>query len=172
MLSPIVRFAGEPSIRLSPSRACLPVPPRLSAVHGHCRNHPLTPVQAAPSAAAHARRIPLSAAGARHDGCLAADMRMLGARVFWTRTLWRRTPPPCWTSCGRRAPHGDAEAARLVRRGFARRLGAGLAAGLGRGRSADAQFRTSLPGAASIARSGPWRDRACRIDRDALRSRE
>ncbi len=23
------------------------------------------------------------------DGCLAADMRMLGARVFWTRTLWR-----------------------------------------------------------------------------------
>jgi hypothetical protein len=23
------------------------------------------------------------------EGCLAADMRMLGARVFWTRTLWR-----------------------------------------------------------------------------------
>ena len=23
------------------------------------------------------------------DGCLAADMRMQGARVFWTRTLWR-----------------------------------------------------------------------------------
>jgi hypothetical protein len=23
------------------------------------------------------------------DGCFAADMRMLGARVFWTRTLWR-----------------------------------------------------------------------------------
>jgi len=24
----------------------------------------------------------------RSDGCLAADMRMLGPRVFWTRTLW------------------------------------------------------------------------------------
>lgn len=23
------------------------------------------------------------------DGCLAADMRMVGARLFWTRTLWR-----------------------------------------------------------------------------------
>ena len=23
------------------------------------------------------------------DGCLAADVRMIGARVFWTRTLWR-----------------------------------------------------------------------------------
>ena len=25
------------------------------------------------------------------DGCLAADARQLGARVFWTRTLWRDT---------------------------------------------------------------------------------
>ena len=25
----------------------------------------------------------------RSDGCLAADVRTLGARVFWTRTLWR-----------------------------------------------------------------------------------
>ena len=25
------------------------------------------------------------------DGCLAADVRMLGARVFWTRTLWGDT---------------------------------------------------------------------------------
>jgi hypothetical protein len=23
------------------------------------------------------------------DGCLAADVRMIGARVFWTRSLWR-----------------------------------------------------------------------------------
>jgi hypothetical protein len=23
------------------------------------------------------------------DGCLAADVRMVGARLFWTRTLWR-----------------------------------------------------------------------------------
>jgi hypothetical protein len=25
------------------------------------------------------------------EGCLAADVRMQGARVFWTRTLWRDT---------------------------------------------------------------------------------
>jgi hypothetical protein len=25
------------------------------------------------------------------DGCLAADVRMIGVRVFWTRTLWRDT---------------------------------------------------------------------------------
>jgi len=25
----------------------------------------------------------------RSDGCLAADVRQLGLRVFWTRTLWR-----------------------------------------------------------------------------------
>ena len=25
------------------------------------------------------------------DGCLAADVRMIGARVFWTRSLWRDT---------------------------------------------------------------------------------
>ena len=25
----------------------------------------------------------------RADGCLAADVRTLGSRVFWTRTLWR-----------------------------------------------------------------------------------
>jgi quinol monooxygenase YgiN len=25
----------------------------------------------------------------RSDGCLAADVRTIGGRVFWTRTLWR-----------------------------------------------------------------------------------
>ena len=25
------------------------------------------------------------------NGCLAADVRMIGVRVFWTRTLWRDT---------------------------------------------------------------------------------
>ena len=40
-----------------------PVPPRLSAVHGHCRNHPLTPVQAALFAASLMLGASLSAAG-------------------------------------------------------------------------------------------------------------
>ena len=63
---------------------------------------------------------------------------MLGARVFWTRTLWRDTDAMRdFMRTQRRASHGDAKAARLVRRGFARRLGAGLAAGVDRGRSAD-----------------------------------
>ena len=32
------------------------------------------------------------------DGCLAADARTQGARVFWTRTLWRDRRQ-CMPSC-------------------------------------------------------------------------
>ena len=43
------------------------------------------------------RHVPLLLIGAfrskrqalESDGCLAADVRMIGARVFWTRSLWR-----------------------------------------------------------------------------------
>ena len=91
MLSPIVRFAGEPSIRLRPRKHASPfrrayLPSMATAAITRlrlCRLHFLPPLMLG---AFRSRRQALAS-----DGCLAADMRMLDARVFWTRTLWRDT---------------------------------------------------------------------------------
>ena len=82
----------------------------------------------------------------RTEGYLAADMRTTGARVFWTRTLWRDT----------------AAMRRFMAGGGAGGLAAGYLAVMGRGRGPAARRRAPVA-RESFAGAEPRRDAAAEL---------